>query len=126
MVLAVSEEENIAAIVGLLDTFNAEPYDLDQLPVPRPVFYNEVLVARRYGGQIRGEKPTMNLYRVAIRAVAQRLSNAREMRRRAEQIEGRTITVDGIQSTPIQFEVADTIGVDSGWYSGLTTYTYAI
>lgn len=122
----MSEESHAAAVKAALTALNAVPYDLDDVPAVMPAYYNEVTISRRFGGLIRGESPTTTLIRLNIRAVAKTVSNAREMRRRAEQIEGTTVTVDGIQSTPIQFETAETIGFDDGFWQGLTSYTYAV
>ena len=122
----MTEEQVAAAVIARLSSFNAAPYDLDDIPTPLPAYYNEVTVSRRFGGVMRGERPTTTLYRLTVRAVAKTVSNAREMRRRGEQIEGTTITVDGVESTPVQFETSQPIGPDDGWYSGLTSYTFAV
>ena len=120
----MSEEQHATAVIAALSELNAEPYDLDEVPSDA-TSYNEVTVSRRVGGQVRGESPTTTLMRVTVRAVAKTVSNAREMRRRAQLLEGTTVVVVGVSSTPIQFETAETIGEDDGWYSGLSTYTYA-
>ena len=122
----MSEEANAQAVVAALSALSAEPLELDDVPTPPPAFYTEVTVTRRFGGVVRGETPSTTLYRITTRAVAQTVTNAREMRRRAALIEGTSIAVGGVHSTPIQFETDEPIGPDSGWYSGLTSWTYAI
>jgi hypothetical protein len=125
-VVLVSEEEVAAAFIAALAAANAVPYDYDEIPKPLPAYYTEVTVTRRFGGVMRGEKPTTTLYRGTTRAVAKNVTTAREMRRRAASLEGTTITVGGIVSTPIQFETEEPIGLDEGYQSGLTTWTWAI
>ena len=127
MVLAVNEEANAAAVIAALTTLNAAPFDLDDVPAVLPVLYNEITVTRRYGGApIRGTLPTSAHYRITVRSVAKTVSNAREMRKRSSLLEGTVLTVGGLESTPIQFETAELIGEDDGYYSGISSYTYAI
>ena len=63
---------------------------------------------------------------ITTRAVARTVSNAREMRRRAGQIEGVSLVIGDEESTPVQFETEDLIAPDDDWYSGLTYWTYAL
>lgn len=122
----MSDEKVAAAFIAHLGTLNAAAYDLDDVPTPLPGYYTEVTVSRRFGGNQRCGRTTPTLYRATTRAVAKTLSSAREVQRRAAQVEGARITVDGNASTPIQFETAETIGADDGYYSGLTAWTFAI
>lgn len=121
-----SEEQHAEAVKAALTALSAVPKDYDELdPAALPAYYNEVTVERRFGGTLRGsnESPT-EAYRITARSVAKTVSNAREMRRRAMQLEGTVLTIDGAETTPVEFESADPIGPDDGWYSGLLTLTY--
>lgn len=124
----MSEETQVAAILAALTAADAHPYDLDELPKALPAYYNEVGVTRRFGGAFRADSRTGTVgYRIAVRAVAKTVSNAREMRSRAgTALDGVVLTIDGRQTTPIRFESAEDIGPDDGMFSGLTLYTYVI
>jgi hypothetical protein len=124
----MSEELHAAAYIAALNTNlagSATAYDYDEIPATLPNRYVEVTVSRRYGGEMRGEKPTTNLFRATTRVVAKSVSDARELRRRVSLIEGTYLTVGGVNTTPIQFETDEPIGPDDGYYSGLTQWTWA-
>lgn len=120
-----SEEQHAEAVKAALTALTAVPYDYDEIPATLPAYYNAITVERRYGGTGRGsgEIPT-EAYRITAQSIAKTVSNAREMRRRARLLEGVVLTIDGTETTPIEFESADPIGPDDGWYSGLLTLTY--
>lgn len=123
-----TEEQQAAAVIAALMTANAAPYDLDDVKelATLPPQYTEVTVSRRYGGDERNTASTGRVgWRITTRAVAQTVSNAREMRNRAvAALLYKRLTVADDQTTPIQFESEEPIGVDDGWYSGLCTWTY--
>lgn len=128
----MSEELTATAVIAALNALNAHAYDLDDDAIDTkqapPAYYTEVTVSRRFGGVFRdgGETPDSTLYRATTRSVAKTLSNAREMRRRAAGLEGITVTVGGVVSSPIMFETEEIIGPDDGWFSGLTSWTFAL
>lgn len=118
------------AVIAALSAVSAAPYDLDDIKAlaSPPAQYTEVTVSRRFGGQNRATGSTGRVgWRITTRTVAKTVSNAREMRKRAETaLLYARLTVGGDETTPIQFEGAEPIGDDDGWWSGLTTWTYAI
>lgn len=125
-----TEEQHALAVIAALNAANAAAYDIDDLKgmTTLPAQYTEVTISRRFGAPNRNNGSTgRSGWRVTARTVAKTVSNAREMRKRARAgLEFARLTVDGAQSTPVQFESEDPIGDDDGLYSGLTTYVYAI
>ena len=123
----MAEEQHAAAVIAALAAAGAHPYDIDDLPATLPSHYTEVYVARRYGGTSRNAGGSgATGWRIATRFVANSVTNARVLRTNATTaLEGVRLTVAGTQTTPIQFEGAEDIGPDDGWFSGITTWTYA-
>jgi hypothetical protein len=126
-----TEEQHAAAVLTALNTAltsNMRAYDYDEVPATRPDNYVEVTVSRRFGGDNRAVGSTGRVgWRITTRPVAKTVSNAREMRKRVTTaLNAARVTVSGDKSTPIQFEGEEPIGPDDGWYSGLSTWTYAI
>ena len=128
--MTATEEQHAAAVKAALTAQSAAPYDLDDLKAlaTPPAQYTEVTVSRRFGAQNRATGSTGRVgWRITTRAVAKTVSNAREMRKRtAAALSYVRLTVDGDQTTPIQFEGEEPIGDDDGWWSGLTTWTYTL
>ena len=123
----MSEEPVAAAFIAALNANSAAAYDHDDVPATLPPYFTQVTVSRRFGGVMRGERPTSTLYRATTRAVAKNVTTAREMRRRAQvALEGTTLVIGGIETTPIQFEAEDAINPDDGYFSGLTYWTFAL
>jgi hypothetical protein len=130
VLVSASEEECAAAVIAALSAASAAPYDLDDvkaLPTV-PDGYTEVLVARRGGAPNRNPGSTGRRgWRISTRQVGTSVTNAREMRKRTHAaLEFVRLTVGGDKTTPIQFEGAEPIGEDGGYWSGLETWTYAI
>ena len=125
-----TEEQHAVAVIAALNAASAAAYDIDDLKTMTtlPNSYTEVTVSPRFGAPNRNPGSTGRTgWRITTRAVAKTVSNAREMRKRADVgLKYARLTVAGDQSTPIQPEGAEPIGGDDGWFSGLTTYTYAI
>jgi hypothetical protein len=129
VLVTASEEQHAAAVIAVLTAAN--PYDLDDakaLPTPLPGGYTEVMVSPRFGAPSRNPGSTGRRgWRISTRQVGTTVSNAREMRKRTHAaLEFVRLTVAGDQTTPIQFEGAEPIGEDAGYWSGLETWTYAI
>lgn len=123
-----TEAQHTAAVIAALTTLQAHPYDLDTIPSPAPDTYTEVIVHRRFGGTQRssGEREG-ELYRILLRQVAKILGNARHLRSKSAGLEGLVLTVDGVTTTPLEWEdPGDPIGPDDGWWSGTQTLTYRI
>jgi hypothetical protein len=122
-----TDEEVAAAFIAQLSTLGALPYDYDDLPAPRPDNYTEVTVTRRYGGEQRssGERDG-RLYRATARQVAKTVSNARNLRTKSAGLEGLMLTIGGATTTPIEFETAEVIAPDDGWFSGLESWTFLL
>jgi hypothetical protein len=87
----------------------------------------EITVSRRFGGEQRGSgERSGQLYRLTERSVAKTVSNARNLRAKADALEGAVLTIAGDTTTPLEFEGAVPIGEDDNWYSGLRTWTYVL
>lgn len=127
-----TEDQHAAAIITALTAANAAPYDLDDAKklTTAQIFpgYTEVTVSPRSGAPNRSTGSTGRRgWRITTRQIGGTVSNAREMRKRTHAaLEFARLTVGGDKTSPIQFEGAEPIGDDDGWYSGLTTWTYAI
>lgn len=126
-----TEEQHAAAIFATLDAAGARPYDVDELKALKklPNYYTEVTLSRRFGGGPRRQSAQEGTesYRVLTRYVAETVSNARELRRRTRAaFQDVALIVDGTATTPIQFETADAIGSDGGWFSGADAWTYTL
>lgn len=122
-----TEEQHAAAVIAALNAVGAHAYDYDDLPATRPDFYTEVTVSQRFGGERRhsGERDG-ELYRITARSVAKTVTNARLLRTKAKALIDTPLTVASATTTPVEFETADPIGPDDGWYSGLLSLTYAL
>lgn len=122
-----TEEQHAAAVVAALNSAGAHAYDYDDVPASPPDFYTQVAVSRRFGGTRRGSgEPVGQFYRILERAVANTVSNARNLRAKTDALEGTVLTIGGQTTTPIEFESAQPIGPDDGWFSGARTWTYAL
>lgn len=126
-----SEEQHADAIFAALNASDARPYDLDDLKalMELPDYYTEVTMSRRFGGGPRRQtaQEGTESYRVLTRYVAERVGNAREMRRRTRAaLQDVCLLIDGDATTPIQFESGDVIGEDEGWYSGVDAWIYTL
>lgn len=122
-----TDQEVATAFIARLTALGAIPYDYDELPKPLPDNFTTVTVSRRYGGVQRysGDRDG-RLYRAAIRQVGKTVSNARNLRTKSAGLEGVALTVGSAVTTPLEFETADPIGPDDGWFSGLETWTFAL
>lgn len=116
------------ARLGELSTPRAA-YDLDNLPPELPDAYVEVTVSRRFiEGSPRsdGEK-TSKGWRLFTRAVARTSGNAERLHELcSEVLEFNELAVDGQRTTPLEFETADPVQPDEGWFSGAWTWTYLL
>ncbi|HET8614288.1 MAG TPA: hypothetical protein VFL94_02100 [Actinomycetales bacterium] len=117
----------LAAVNASLATLatSRTAYSVDKLPSVRPSEYVEVGVTRRFGGQQRvgGAWIGTVAWRATFRYVSQSsMTNARLMRERVRAAL-EFVELDGVDSTPWQFETAEDIGPDDGWFSGLDSYT---
>lgn len=124
---------------AILDAINAR---WSQLATPRAAFeiddaaqsgltnYGHISLGRRDGGNVRlGGVVSPSLWRLSLRAVGDSVSNVRVMLDAAtEALEFQTITVAGVTSTPIAFELEDETrqdDTDKNLWSGLTQWIYA-
>lgn len=126
-----TEEQHATAVKAALTTAQAAPYDLDDLKTLEtlPAYYTEVTVSRRFVGDgLRASRePGIRAVRLGTRFVAKNITTAREMQKRTtDALEGVSLTVSGETTTPIEFESADVIAEDDGYWSGLTTWTYVV
>lgn len=122
-----SDQQHTDAVVAAYLALGALPYDLGNVPGNRPEKYTEITVTRRFGGEQRssGERDGQ-LWRITARQVGRVFQNAQNLRAKGSAIEGAVLTIAGGTSTPVEFETAEVIGPDDGWFSGLETWTYAL
>lgn len=122
------EAAQLAAVVTALGGAAANAYAVGYVPGTKPQSYNEVFVHRRFGGNKRTSDPVPETipYRALIRSIGKSHNNALEMRRLAGLLEGTTLTVGGEESTPLEFETSEPVGLDDGWFSGTLQLTYSI
>lgn len=120
--------ENRTAVMALLSAAGANPYTLGQLAKmsTKPAQYCEVYVTERVGEvRMSGGRSSQRSWLVQVRAVAQLEDNAEKVREKVrDALEERTVTVGGVESTPIAAGPQDPIAPDSGWFSGLGDFTY--
>lgn len=124
-----TDEEVATAFIDRLTALGAIPFDYDAyaLTSPKPDNYTLVTVTRRYGGvQRAGGDRDGRLYRATARQVAKTVTNARNLRTKSAGLEGVALTINGATTTPLEFETAQAIGPDDGWFSGLESWTFAL
>lgn len=122
-----TEQTHSDAVVAAFNALGAVAYDLGDVPATPPPHYTEITVTRRFGGERRlSGLRDGQLYRITARQVAKTYQPAQNLRAKSAGIEGTTLTIGGATTTPIEFESADPIGTDDGWFSGLETWTYAL
>jgi hypothetical protein len=124
-----TDEEVAAAFIARLSALGASPFDYDDLAAAatKPDNYTEVTVSRRFGGEQRySGLRDGQLYRATARQVGKTVSNARNLRAKSAGLEGVSLTVGSATTTPVEFESAEPIGPDDGWFSGLETWTFAL
>lgn len=131
-VLVGDEQLHAAAVLSRLNDVlpdSVTAYDSDEVPATKPSKYVEVTLTRRPGGNLRSAGNTSTAgWRISTRVVDKvSITNARRTANTVRNaLEFFGLTVAGKPSTPIQFETAEPVGPDDGWWSGLTTWTYAL
>lgn len=131
-----TEAQHLAAVLALMGGAARGAYSLGDLEKYKkdnggalPSSYNEVIVMERVpDGPRRSSEPSeTSQWRIFTRAVAQTYGNAQEMRRRAGELRGKSMTVAGEPTTEIERTVSDDpIAPDDGWFSGPSEYGYAL
>lgn len=129
--LVADERLHATAVVARLNAVlpaAVRAYDIDDVPAEKPSKYVEVTVSRRFGGVLRTAATSTGGWRVTTRVVDQTsISNARLTANTVRTaLEFYRLSVGGKTSTPTQFETAEVIGPDDGWWSGLTAWTYTL
>lgn len=135
-----TEAEWATAVRLDLIAANALPYDLGVIVPTSVKAFNYFSVADMFGGvpRMSAQIGTRGV-RIVLRSVAlygspaDPLGNAREMRRRhTVALREKRLTINGVVTTPIQFESADpfepdrTTVVGETWFSANTFYTCVI
>ena len=126
-----SEKEVLDAALLALAAANASGYSLAQLAglTAKPTSYNEVMVAQKYPDAPRrtGGASGTTQWRILTRAVADKYTNAQEMRRRAAlALEDQKLTVSG-QVVFVERALSDDpISADDGWWSGMSEFSTAV
>lgn len=123
----MTPEEMATAAVALINAkfSSTRAYELDEVPATRPESYVEVSVARRpiRGNQRHDGSPSFKGYRLTARFVAQSITNARLLEQKTT--EALDFIALGPDVTPVEFETATSIDPDDGWFSGVTSWTFA-
>lgn len=125
------EAEHLDAVLDALKALKAEPYTIQQAKrlSALPLKYNQVTVERRYGGTYRCSATTSRRgFRIFVRSLGRTEDGAEKMHAAASAIEGMTVTVNGRRSTPIAFELAQSIreDADGKWFTGVLQFTYVV
>lgn len=119
------------AVIEAINATAGAAYSLAQLSgmTTKPTSYNEVLVAQKYPDSPRrtGSASGTTQWRILTRAVADRYTNAQEMRRRAAlALEDSKLTIDG-QTVFVERALSDDpIGADDSWWSGVSEWSVAV
>lgn len=103
-------------------------YEADKVPSPRPAEHIVLTLVRRAGGTARSGRYSTTGWSAYLMAASQtRVSNARNSLEIArEALESQVLAVAGVESTPVRFASARAVGPDSGWFSGVHVYTFAL
>lgn len=135
MAVVTDEELHAAAvkavIQAVLNTGFSSPVkvlDLDDVGPLKPEDYVELTLTRRYGGVQRADGYVGTAgWRIGTRVVSRTVTNARKLRKHVTTaLENVNITVSGQKTTPVLFETEEPIGLDDGYQSGLTSWTYQL
>lgn len=124
-----TEEQHATAVIAAVNAQAAFvfAYDFDDAPAALPQYYALITVTRRFGGPMRfGGDKTQDLYRITTTCVGRTITAVRQVRELVGGIERLSLTVNGRASTPIEFETSTPIGEDDKFYSGVSTWTYAL
>lgn len=100
----------------------------DENPGVLPDIYVVSALERRFvqSGRAVGRTDRTG-WRIQLRYVGRDVAEARWcVPRIATALNGKTITVSGTESTPITHETSQAVGPDSGRFSGLVEYTFAL
>ena len=129
-----TEDDVLAAVLAAINDAlpdNVQAYEPSKVPSPRPNDFVSVTVARRAGGAGRGGRYATtgwSVYVMAASSVAlygeDRARNS--LRLAGTALENNTLIVADEKSTPARFDNARPVAPDDGWFSGVTTYTFAI
>jgi hypothetical protein len=129
--LVADEQLHAAAVIAIINAglpAQTRAYDLDDVPATLPTHYVAVTVSRRVRGELRAAATSTAGWRDTTRVVDKNsVTNARNTAKIVRSaLEFASLSVDGKASTAVQFESAEPIGPDDGWWSGLTTWTYTL
>lgn len=93
-----------------------------------PDNYILITVERRFGAPVRlTTQAGLSGWRITARSVGRSVHNTRlSMFQVATALNENRLPIDGRTTTPIQFESEQPPELDSGRFSGLSVYTYAI
>ena len=92
-----------------------------------PPIYALLAVERRFAPSDRQGMAGRSGWRVSVRYVGRSASEAEWAEFKVGQaLDGVRLTIDGHTSTPVAHESTTTVEPDSGRFSGLSSYTYAI
>lgn len=124
-----TEVEQTAAVKALLSAAQANPFTLQELAdmTNKPSHYCEVMVTERVTEFSRyGGRSDVRSWRAQVRSVARYEDNAKTNRSRVGgALEDRTVTVGGIESTPMRRGASDDpVRPDDGWWSALSEFNY--
>ena len=103
-------------------------YEPSKVPATKPAEFVTLALVRRSGGSPRSGRYVTTGWALYVMA-ASKISevNARLRHEKvAAALESRTLTVDGIKSTPIKFDSARPVGPDDGYSTGVRVYHFTL
>jgi hypothetical protein len=103
-------------------------YEPSKVPKSKPDEFVTVTIARRSGGTPRAGRYATTGWALYVMAASKTSeSNARNsLEKVGAALEGRVLTVAGLTSTPVKFQVDRPVGPDDGWSTGVKTYHFTL
>ena len=128
MTTLAAENAIIAGVIEAMRDFTTAVYERDDLPSVVPPAYSEIEVTRENAGTSRSGGPgsLFGVYLLTERTAGKHMAALRDHRDATAAIEGVSVLVDGVESTPVAFDGADPIAPNGGWYVGFRTWRFAL
>lgn len=126
-----TESEIMAAVLAAANAAlpaSVRAYEPSKVPGVRPKEFVTVTIVRRAGGSARSARHATTGWAVYfLGASLTSEANARNSLRLAgAALENKTLTVGSESSTVVRFDNARPVSPDDGWFTGASTYTFAI
>lgn len=129
MTTVVNEQDVATALLTAINATLAprKAWDDDKVPADADKLgYVTINLSRRYvDDRLVSGEVTMTGWRLVTRYVSKSVPNARLMRAKvATALEEALVPFAGDYFGPVDFESAEPIGPDDGWFSGADTWTF--